>query len=146
MWSMSSQPSKTSRHRVVGWRQRCCGSPVRGRNSLEMPAVGIPPPQRECAERSILSPTRECFQKTCPGPIGAAGVPGHAGEWSQAVPLCSMDGYVTMGSVDVRLRGSTVRELAGYPHMKVRGVPLSRSSAHPRYELRGRRLPSLAPS
>lgn len=55
-------------------------------------------------------------------------MPGHAGEWSQAVPLCSMDGYVTMGSVDVRLRGSTGRELAGYPHMKVRE---SRSPALP---------------
>lgn len=46
MWmpSMSSQPPKTSWHRVAGWGQRYRGSPGRGRRPLGMSAVGSPPP------------------------------------------------------------------------------------------------------
>lgn len=62
MSSMSSQPSKTSRHRVPGWGQRCCGSPVRGAGGgspLEMSAVGIPPLLNGGVRKGRFSAQRE---------------------------------------------------------------------------------------
>ncbi|KAK0743697.1 hypothetical protein B0T18DRAFT_189128 [Schizothecium vesticola] len=122
MWSMSSQPSKQAGIGLLDGGSCVVVRQCAGNDPLEMWAVGIPPlpppstgvcgkvhsqpNERMLPEDSSRANWSDRCARRCRRVVTSLG---HSVPWLRYVGVCGC-----------ALRGSTVRELAGYPQKKVR--------------------------